>query len=168
MTEIKTLGHTIIVVPVPEESGFFNIHGSVLTFDPDITTHDGNFYHAKLPSESLEILGFCTPSEISFDVKEFVQKTGGITDRSRGGAWYLDYAVKDEKSFTFEFPEQSFRSLLAANGVLFENGKEPLRTDFNMEDKTFDGEFNEFISQHKKWKEAQNSVIKKCVILLKK
>lgn len=191
MTEIKTNGHTIIVVPVPEDSYRFSLvknkHLEKRYGRLEYTERGNGIEHtlAIAGIENYEILGEITPSEISFDVSPYVEKIhveeAPSPFNDMAGGWhyaFVDYenigefAGYNGDAGCFNDPHQSFRSLLAAKGVIFESEiKEP--NHLHYKHKKYKGELT-FISDHYKtmysnaYDKWLSKVISKCVILLKK
>jgi hypothetical protein len=115
MTSIQTASGTIIVVEVPENSyshlckNLIN-NKTVISYRLEKSNEGHGFI--EIPKEDYEFLGTCTQSDIDFDVEEFVEKWDN--------GEYQDYILfRGHLHNCVETKEESFRTLLQANGIIF-------------------------------------------------
>lgn len=113
MHPLTFISDTIAVVELPIEYGFIEVNGDIIKYDPDINSEYGSFQSDKLPSGNWQLLGICSEKEIDFDCEDLVRYRG-----FKNKCEYVDY-VNDKGSY--DFAEDSFRSLLASRGLYFIN-----------------------------------------------
>lgn len=182
---MKTLTPTnLIAVEVPKEGREFEIlnlskdrtalhfiinkYGGYLGCFKDVTNLDFEIIGEVTDTETNIFNGGFLECEESIDIPEY--KYGGELHPKE---MFWDY---EEKSFSLESSENSFRSLLQSNGLYFENplGKEP-----NQNDECYREEL-EFMKNNPEvthygdhyadwcmWQESENKLIKGKLIILK-
>lgn len=123
-----------------------------------------------LPTGKWEILGIVTKDKISFDVEPYVKKGGLGT--------YKDYSYVDKEldevglfnaliQMRFKTPQESFYSLLAANGLYFINPLvEPQRSPEYYSTLTWQQE-DKADKDLREWQQAEDNLVKKLLILKK-
>jgi len=122
MTQIPNSNLYIEVVPIKAYNiKTDNFLGNNIQYDlPYVIIR----YKIDLPDENqFEIVGTVTETEISFDCDDYVEGNKGST---MFNTYFRDY-TKNPEELSKETPDDSFRSLLEANGFYWVNplGKKP-------------------------------------------
>lgn len=111
----------------------------------------GNKIMAAIEPGNYKFIGTCTKSNIDFDVESILSK------HPLYDSYYTHYG--DEEDW-FKYAKGSFRSLLTANGLHFENPHEEI-----IYEGTNPERIKSAIQQNEKWQTAQNNLVEKLVIL---
>lgn len=144
MTELKDSG--LMAIEVPEDAHDFYLMSNKQWVLYRTKTSNMEIIKGK---SKCDLIGYCTADEISFDPVDVVD----MDKYSVGWRNYNDDSILPN-------PEESFRSLLTANGVLFVNpyGKiMPFATDNDA------GTEREYIERD--WQQAESKLVKKVLIL---
>lgn len=176
MTEIKTNGHTLIVVPCQIDAIEFGWRYGLFSYEtPETQASKTETYKTiseideyrldMKKSERIDVLGTITANEIDFDCEQYVKKYNNGAYRNYGdkiGLWTPDY---DTDNICLD-KNESLRTLLQSHNIHFENPipKPEFKADY------IGQSINENMEYHAKlleYNEAQSKVISKAVILLK-
>lgn len=161
----------LIAVPVPEDAENFDVEIVNTNKWLQYSMPYGKLSEIILEDCNLKILGTVTADTIDFEVEPYVKETIDLPEYKYGGEihpkeTYWDYEIKMYCG-SIDGAEKSFRSLLTANDVLFENphGEKPKADDYSYEDYYTTDKFDLALEQ---WQTAQSKVNSKYVILEKK
>jgi len=115
--------------------------------------------------DNCEILGFIDHDSCDFDLTTIIQWLEKPT--TNGRQLYKNYLNDNEDCTNLVC---SYRSLLAVNGLYFENpmGKEFNPNAYNGAGGTFNGKIYTMNEASNKWKELQNGIIKGKLLIIRK
>lgn len=145
----------LYAIEVPKDAKLIKIVRSKLKY----FTHKTGHIKVELPNSDLEILGEVTAGEISFDVEIHLNKD----EETNSFPFFENREGKNAICFD---KEKSFRSLLSANGLYFENKiRKPKADDYDYYEYYLTNLFEQDFSR---WAEFENNLIKGKLIILKK
>ena len=157
---MKQITKTLFGIEVPEGAEQFSYdsfrdHISANEYNDDNSVCD--WFSEKLPKGNYRIIGTVTKEIIGFDCRPYVEFG------SYRNTFHNYIKNSNHKADQLPTKEDSFRSLLSSLGIYFEN---------SLGDKLFyesKGDYNKDVDEtrYKKWKEAENSVVKKLLIIEK-
>lgn len=112
----------------------------------------------NIPSfEKIEILGEVTNGSVSFDVSSYIICLGEFDNN----LWYMDYSKGEyDDSMGVDTKEKSFYSLLAANGIYFENPViKPIQE--------YGHDIDKYYNEVKHWQYYESKLVDKIIIIKK-